>query len=352
MLPNLAGLSLLDKPSAPKPADVDVKLDELPEALLGKVLKETGSARALCDAVDQLQRTSNAMRINRDAWREIAAQYNMPNQPQVTATATMWRNYVKTYCNLIKPTADANGYPHVRFETDQAVWLDEPAKYAWIHSVTQIPVSWIKQDLSSVARTHGNVRFFMAVYDRLAKLPASPAHKLELLSLSGANKHLGLSMWLFQKLWAEADQAAWPATQVQDIDSGEMYTAEMDAQELTMKRNELKSKVRNAAYTAIIDPFDMADTVDRTSLIPLLTGLRAIADPERRHVQEMLSCAVASHWPLWVKDLDDQFRIVAADVAALSDMDNPYIAYALNAREYSDERITEIKRMVAEFRSR
>ena len=55
MLPNVAALRLSEPlRHPPLDASIGVGLQDVPAAILGKILKDTGNAQSLCDATDKL----------------------------------------------------------------------------------------------------------------------------------------------------------------------------------------------------------------------------------------------------------------------------------------------------------
>lgn len=284
MLPNLAGLRL---------SSIDVKLLDLPEAILAKTL-DPGTVQELCDVVDKLGRTNKQQRDNRAAWMEIAAQYRMPGRPSED-TAAAWREFVKDHCKSVSPGEDAFGYPFVHLATDRAVWRNQPEKYAWIHSMVEsIPLSWVRTDLSIVARSHGNVRFFEIGYDRLLPLPDNRGTKSEFLYHAVFYRNLELVNWLFTKLLAEANSAVWPNDSAAD---------------LAPKREKLKRDITKAAYNGVANT-----ALEYEEIIPFL---RAIRQPHRAVVLTLMKAAIIEDNIDKVQFLDAQFFITRDEAAQI-----------------------------------
>lgn len=282
MLPNLSGL---------KPSSIDVGLLDLPEAILAKTL-DPGTVQELCDVVDNLGRANKQQRENRAAWMEIAARYRMPGQPSED-TAEAWRRFVRDHCRMVKPGADVFGYPYVRFGTDNAVWLNQPEKYAWIHSMVEsIPLSWIRIDLNVVSRLHGNVRFFETVYDRLLPLPDNRETKSEYLYNAVFFRNFELVNWLFTQLMAEANSAVW-------IDGDVPLLA---------KRRRLRRDITVSAYRGV------ANRVEYRETIPFL---RTIREPHRAVVLMLMKAAIVEDNIDKVQFLDAQFFITREEAAQI-----------------------------------
>ena len=247
----------------------DAGLEDLPANLLGKILGELNDARKLCDAADKLQRASREIRNDVEAWKEIASQYSMPNPPPPTANVQQWRAHVKYWCEQIRPGTDENGYALTKFSTDQCVWMNEPERYKWIHTVVSppVPVSWIKQDLVIVSKTHGNKAFFDTAYARLPPLNGESADgrdKCEYLLNAVKYGHVDLTTWLFRKLLDEASTAVWPP------DPSRYLTAE----DLEYKRDRLRSDVVHWAYAAI-------NYINYKTMLPVLEAIHPPADRQK-----------------------------------------------------------------------
>ena len=255
MLPNLAALRLSEPPK--DVSDVDVGLEDLPSDVLGKVLKDTGSARALCDTVDKLERASKTTRLGAETWQEVASQYGMPGAPAQN-TAVGWREHVRGWCEKISPGFDVNGYALVKLATDQAVWLNDSVGYAWILSVVDIPLSTIRGDLSIVARNHDNVSFFETAYGRFKPGHVSTIEnvKIPYLSLAIENGNGAVAMWLLDKLLEEAKDTYY--------EEGEEYDV------LNKKlRTQLVGKIVTRAWGALMTSFELA-------LAPVLDKLESL----------------------------------------------------------------------------
>lgn len=283
MLPNLSGL---------KNSSIDVKLLDLPEAILAKTL-DPGTVQELCSVVDNLARATKQQRDNRAAWMEIAARYRMPGRPSED-TAAAWREFVRDHCRMVKPGEDVFGYSFVHFATDRAVWLNQPETYAWIHSMVEsVPLSWVRTDLNVVARSHGNVRFFETGYDRLLSLPDSLEDKSEFLNNAVFYRNFELVRWLFIKLLVEANYAVWP--------NG-------DAADLAPKREKLKRNLTVSAYRGV------ANRAEYREIIPFL---RAIREPHRAVVLTLMKAAIIADNIDKVQFLDAQFVITREEAAQI-----------------------------------
>ena len=137
MLPNLAALRLSEPPK--DVSDVDVVLQDLPDAILSKVLRDTNrydnGARSLCAAADALKQTSRGFR-DMTAWSSIAAEHQMPftpTHPRPDDTVQDWRAFVLAWCDDIRvgrPEGSDLSYVQMALNTEMNLGTREG--YAWL----------------------------------------------------------------------------------------------------------------------------------------------------------------------------------------------------------------------------
>lgn len=146
MLPSLANLRITDVTDAtvPRGEDIDTRLDLLPDAVLSKVIKDTGNARSLCATADALKQTSRGFR-DMGAWSDLAAEYSMPGQPAQN-TVDGWRQHVLLWCDKIR-TGRPDGFDltYVQSALDAEMWAGTAQGYAWILSNGgTVPLAWLR----------------------------------------------------------------------------------------------------------------------------------------------------------------------------------------------------------------
>lgn len=338
-LPDLSGLRLSNTPVAPTPvAPTDVELLDLPDELLARTIAGGDGARTLCDQVDRLQRTGNRTRQNRDLWRAIAGQWRMPDAPPLytrpaqNATARAWREFVQKWCEAIRPGSDENGYALTRLASDQCVWLGYGGAYAWIHSMVTIPLSWIKQDLFTVARQHDDIRFFETTYDRFARFPNHQTGKVDHLRMAMEGVHPGTTLWLLTRLLSEASEARWPPSSNLNTDAL-----------LNAKREELKDIIKMAAYTSI----------NEFNYIVLVPVLESIIPPNANHMHVMLvQASHESDYPIpFMSFLDERYRYTTATDNRLSTL-QAVILDDLGALPEEENAFTEVLALLREWMAR
>jgi hypothetical protein len=157
MLPNLAALRI-SEPVAPDVSDIDSRLDLLPDAVLSKVIKDTGNARSLCATADALKQTSRGFR-DMGAWSDLAAEYAMPGAPAQN-TVTGWRQHVLLWCDKIR-TGAPEGFDltYVQSALEAEMWAGTAQGYAWILSNGgTVPLAWLRAQASQNVKHIRNLR--------------------------------------------------------------------------------------------------------------------------------------------------------------------------------------------------
>tara|TARA_B110001450_G_scaffold176502_1_gene164860 strand:+ start:1221 stop:2300 length:1080 start_codon:yes stop_codon:yes gene_type:complete len=185
MLPSLAGLRV----QRPTPTDA-LTLDDLPDALYAKMLSDTGSATAICAAVDALSRSATRF-LDMDAWADIARNFEMPGQPTIPENATplqivtVWRKWVMMWCGMLRPVAGlyAGELSELRINLDAFVLTRHVKAYKWVVNNTsqQVPLSMLREHLALHVRNNGTVDLAEFILDRF-RIPELPTYRRMLLN--------------------------------------------------------------------------------------------------------------------------------------------------------------------------
>ena len=287
MLPNLSALKIGVSPTL------------LPDALLAKVLKDTGlNARTLCAAADALAQTST---VGRDttAWEEIAAAYNMPGRPVPPQT---WREFVFSWCAKIRP----NNYYNALMTSINAqdidtfewivdmVYLNEPAVETW---GAQENMEAFREIVSSIRGDLG-VRFMSNVWDLVGPTVLGPKHVLVRVPVFHGDTIA--AEWMMEQLLSEvaaevfATNARLESLPMDDINWPERTRLQARIEELGRRRDYIISLayLSNPLTGAggALGPRPLADYTR------MLDALENVAPPSRNNVIDMIAIA-ARMWP-------------------------------------------------------
>ena len=274
--PNLSKLTIDAKGAKDDLRTGGPTLTDLPDALLGKVLKGTGvSARELCAAASALSQTDKAARDS-TAWEEIAAQYQMPGTPSPSET---WRTFVFKWCAKTKRPFDALmlavlEHDLVGFEwIVDAVYLPRladpgtPGRHFGPQQTKDVVSRIIEQTRNAEA-----VSFLSKIWHLLSPDSAT----FGWIAASAKSKNAALAAWIFDKLLKEV--AAAKSVLSKSPVAYPRREAELERKHAT---------IVHVAYFSF--PHDETTSVDEYSAY--LDALERVAPPSRDAVLQMLDVA-------------------------------------------------------------
>jgi len=312
LLPSLANLSISNRGNRLCPEEgtlaTDVIIDELPGALLGKVLEHAGngSGTELCSIVDALSRTSSGMRDSAE-WYDIALQFGIPMPPNHgTFTPYQWRRYVMRWCEKIRPGIhELSGVSHVKTALEAAVWTNDFVSYQWIlsNAAGPIPISWIREHIHVNARNHGNTAMIDAQFARLNMANQANRRFLQQVARSAIQwNHAALAAHMYEMVIDDAFEHIPPHNPEDDTDD-------------EWTRADAAAHVGGYVFGSL-------QWEDLALSIATLGALEAVAYPTRGHMKSMLILAATSELPEVMRALDARYKYTAEEAASIPRADD------------------------------
>ena len=275
MLPGLSGLCISNSEPPRQVRNVCAfKLQDLPDVLLSKVVKETGNnARALCDTVDALARTST-WASGMSAWQDIAQAYSMPGRPK-SSEPDEWRKFVMSWCKKIKPGVDGFGVAYVNQSLRSALLSENDKEFEWIvktAGMDNIPLNCIREYIGWVVYRRLDTRLMEIMWGKQMPLPHNKTANGELLARASKIGNVRAAVWIFTKLLAEADVA---------IPAVPSAAARLEAAGLAEYRENMKKDVTLDAYR----------DVNECHYMTIVPALELVRSPSRDDIKGMIASA-------------------------------------------------------------